>query len=138
LGVYGKHQVGYAVVDGCLRASLWYGSADSWVDLTPAGAWKSKAHAAHGVWQVGYAQVGYVYHASLWSGDAEFWVDLHQFLSQEFFSSEAHGICEDSGVIYVVGWGFNRVANRVEALMWVMSERDACLRAQGLGSSSLR
>jgi hypothetical protein len=33
----------------------------------------------------------------------------------------------------MVGWGFNRVANRVEALMWVMSERECLLACHAQG-----
>ena len=47
-GVGGGQQVGYAVVGGVGRASLWTGSAASWVDLNPAGATYSYAYGVYG------------------------------------------------------------------------------------------
>ena len=60
-----------------LRASLWSGTADSWVDLNPAGSTQCEANAISGGQQVGYARVGGVFRASLWSGTAASWVDLN-------------------------------------------------------------
>jgi MYXO-CTERM domain-containing protein len=64
-------------VFGSTRASLWSGTAASWVDLGPAGSWDSYASAISGGQQVGYADMGGVLRASLWSGTAASWVDLH-------------------------------------------------------------
>ncbi|MFO0375605.1 MAG: GC-type dockerin domain-anchored protein [bacterium] len=70
-------QAGYAVVGDVTRASLWSGTAASWVDLHPAGATESAAVAASGTQQAGYVVVDRVNRASLWSGTAASWVDLH-------------------------------------------------------------
>jgi hypothetical protein len=70
-------------VGGVTRASLWSGTADSWVDLNPAGSTESSAYAASGGQQAGQAQVGGVYRASLWSGTADSWVDLNPAGSSE-------------------------------------------------------
>jgi hypothetical protein len=64
-------------VGGVTRASLWSGTADSWVDLNPAGSTSSYAFAASAGQQAGYAVVGEAYRASLWSGTADSWVDLN-------------------------------------------------------------
>jgi len=77
-GVGGGQQVGYAhVMGGAINsASLWSGTAASWVDLHPAGATYSSAYGVGGGQQVGYAAVGGANRASLWSGTAASWVDL--------------------------------------------------------------
>lgn len=61
------------------HAGMWNGTADSWVDLNPAGAGYSRATGVSGNKQVGYATIGVhgLDHASLWSGTAESWVDLN-------------------------------------------------------------
>lgn len=59
------------------HASLWTGSAGSWVDLHPAGSTDSRANSTSGTQQVGYAFIGGSPHASLWSGTAASWIDLN-------------------------------------------------------------
>ncbi|MDW8309707.1 MAG: PEP-CTERM sorting domain-containing protein [Verrucomicrobiales bacterium] len=76
-GAWGTTQVGYADFGGFPRASLWSGTAASWVDLHPTGAAASIASGVWGANQVGEAIVGGAPHASLWSGSAASWVDLH-------------------------------------------------------------
>ncbi len=73
LGANGGQQVGYAGY----HASLWSGTAASWVDLHPAVANYSQADGIGGGQQAGYARVGGNDHASLWSGTAASWVDLN-------------------------------------------------------------
>jgi uncharacterized protein (TIGR03382 family) len=63
-------------VGGVRRASLWSGTADSWVDLSPVGATDSTVIAASGGQQAGVARIGDAFHASLWSGTVASWVDL--------------------------------------------------------------
>jgi hypothetical protein len=77
MGVSGGQQVGYAVINGVVLASLWGGSAASWVDLSPAGATNSYAVGVSAGQQVGQATVGGVDRASLWTGTAGSWVDLN-------------------------------------------------------------
>jgi hypothetical protein len=121
-GVQGGQQVGWATVGGADRASLWSGSAESWVDLNPAGATSSVAYGVYAGRQVGRADVGGVVRASLWTGSAASWVDLHAFLPSDFTLSHARGIWGDGVFTYVVGYGHNATAGRHEALMWVSPE----------------
>jgi hypothetical protein len=107
-------------------AALWTGTAASEVGLHPEGASQSGAYGVSAGQQVGYtadAQGGR--HAALWSGTAASWVDLHAVLPSQFplqFSnSTAQAIWHDAGFTYVVGYGFNSVFGRDEALMWVTS-----------------
>jgi T5SS/PEP-CTERM-associated repeat protein len=88
-GISGDNQVGWAMVAAWVagelhsfeHASLWTGTAESWVDLNPAGAYESAANAASGGQQVGWANLGdyprFDGHAGFWTGSAESWVDLH-------------------------------------------------------------
>jgi len=77
-GVADGQQVGRATVGGIGRASLWRGSAGTWVDLQPAEWASSVASGVGGGQQVGYVIDGAgVHHASLWTGSAGSWVDLH-------------------------------------------------------------
>src|ERR1043165_1218701 len=52
-GASGGQQVGRATVAGLERASLWNGTAASWVDLNPAASTQSWAYSASGVQQAG-------------------------------------------------------------------------------------
>ncbi|XVJ60187.1 MAG: hypothetical protein HEQ23_12635 [Tepidisphaera sp.] len=72
----GTQQVGAAFFGREAHASLWSGTAASWVDLHPGGA-QSYAWGASGAQQVGWATVEGWPHASLWSGTAASWVDLN-------------------------------------------------------------
>jgi hypothetical protein len=80
--VDGVQQVGDVQVGGSpsaqiSHASLWSGTAASWVDLHPAGASSSGASAIYGGQQGGSVFFGGAAHASLWSGTAASWVDLN-------------------------------------------------------------
>jgi hypothetical protein len=92
-GVSGDQQVGYAGVGGIPHASLWIGTAASWVDLTPVSATgNSYAYGVERGQQVGSTTVmaiHNVFHASLWSGTAASWVDLNPAGPTE---SEAFGV----------------------------------------------
>ncbi|MDO8587337.1 MAG: hypothetical protein Q7T82_09880 [Armatimonadota bacterium] len=95
-GVGGGQQVGCAYVDGfpvsSPHASLWSGTAASWVDLHPSPGFGSS-----GAWGVsGGQQVGYFdgppfwyLHAALWSGTAASWIDLNPAWS---YGSSACGV----------------------------------------------
>jgi len=61
----GDQQVGYARIGGTSRASLWLGSASSWVNLSGPG--ESVAYDTSGTHQVGYSLPG---GAAMWSGTA--------------------------------------------------------------------
>ena len=100
------------------RASLWSGTAASWVDLSPEGSSDSIAFAISGGQQVGYAFVNSTYRASLWSGTAASWVDLSAFRPPGFTTTFAQSISSDGVNISVAGYGFNTITNRDEALLW--------------------
>jgi hypothetical protein len=81
-GAGGNQQVGlvsalFGASTSAFHASLWTGSASSWVDLHPAGATESIAYATDGSQQAGRVTVGSIAHAGLWRGTAASWVDLH-------------------------------------------------------------
>ncbi|HKQ48477.1 MAG TPA: hypothetical protein VJZ71_10440 [Phycisphaerae bacterium] len=79
-GVGSGQQVGYAQVGptvGHSRASLWSGSAASWVNLHPTGMGYSLGRGADGGQQVGeYYPAGFP-RAAMWTGTAASYVDLH-------------------------------------------------------------
>jgi hypothetical protein len=58
------------------HASLWTGTAGSWVDLNPEGSTFSVANAIAGNQQVGQTAFEVTARASLWNGTAASWVDL--------------------------------------------------------------
>ena len=58
------------------HASLWTGTAASWVDLHPTGTTSSMARGVRDGQQVGRASVDAAARASLWTGSAASWVDL--------------------------------------------------------------
>lgn len=79
LGGYGGQQVGYIWFDPetVPLASLWNGTAESWVDLTPPNATRSWASAASAGQQVGYAIFDGILQAGTWSGTAASWTNFH-------------------------------------------------------------
>src|SRR3990172_2667089 len=66
-GVGGGQQGGSAWDGVQQRASLWTGTAASWVDLSPAGTAHSGVNGVSGGQQVGWATTAEGYRASLWS-----------------------------------------------------------------------
>jgi hypothetical protein len=99
----GNQQVGFATPLGSHdRASLWTGTAASWVDLEPAhtsGVFPivgSVANAVHGGQQVGtvtYNVFGVeVDHAGYWSGTAGSWVDLNPDTTTIYSASWANAV----------------------------------------------
>jgi hypothetical protein len=116
LGTSGTNQVGYVGVlsqgpFGGLdaTASLWSGTAASWVSLHPAVATTSEARGVFGTQQVGAASIGGVNHASLWNGTAESWVDLNPVgatLSEAFavFDGWQVGYAEIEGIRHASLW----------------------------------
>ena len=94
---------------GGSHALLWTGSAESVVDLHPAGFQVSSANAASGGKQGGYGNVGGVDHAVIWSGHAETVVDLHPSAYEYSFIMDMSGDRQ-------VGWG--KYSTERHALMW--------------------
>lgn len=70
-------QVGYTIIGGKQRASLWSGTANSWVDLAPANAVSSAAYGVDGGYQTGQVVLNGVQRASLWNGTSASRIDLH-------------------------------------------------------------
>ena len=103
-------------------ASLWTGSAASWVNLNPAGAISSQAYSVLNGVQVGVADE----RASLWRGTAASWVDLHAFVPAEFSTSAATDISSDGATLTIAGFGFNTITNRTEALIWRAPDPSGC------------
>ncbi len=101
-GVSGGQQVGSAFIGSNLpHASLWSGSAASWVDLHPVGGWtQSYANGISGGQQVGTVLWGGTSSASLWSGSAASFVSLNPWGAS---SSVGYGI---SGGTQVGGASF--------------------------------
>jgi hypothetical protein len=106
----GVQQAGYAISGGIERASLWMGTAASWLDLNPPGATESFINGANAGQQAGTAIVGGAIHASLWTGTAASRVDLHPAASP--FESEALGV---NGGYQV---GFATVNGALHASLW--------------------
>lgn len=76
-GTSGVQQVGWTGFDQFPRASLWSGSAGSWIDLHPNGAVRSIAYGTSGSQQAGRVSFNaFTYRAALWNGTAESWTDL--------------------------------------------------------------
>ena len=123
----GRAFVADAVMGASFHAGLWSGSAESWVDLHPAGATWSEAVGVCCVGgvaqQVGKAVVNGKDHASLWCGTAESWVDLHAFVPAGFDSSVATSIWSDANFIYVAGYAHNTQNGEGfdEALLWTQA-----------------
>ncbi len=110
-GIGAGQQVGYLPRSANIgHAALWTGSAASWVNLHPGGAWfSSYAHDADGGQQVGYVEGWDILHAALWSGSAASFVDLHP---SGWFGSTAWGISGGQQVGYVYSWDLNPRAGR--------------------------
>jgi hypothetical protein len=73
---FGGQQAGYAVVAGLQRASVWSGTAESWIDLHPAAATQSQASSISDGQAGGWAVVNRSVRASLWTNTAWNWIDL--------------------------------------------------------------
>lgn len=98
---------------GPSHALLWQGTANSLIDLHPAGWDASYAMATDGVRQVGWrerhtGQTGQF--ATMWSGSAKGWVDLHD---PTYSETNALGISGDEQV----GYGFLQ-GGGTRAVLW--------------------
>ncbi|HRI44069.1 MAG TPA: hypothetical protein PLL78_03880 [Fimbriimonadaceae bacterium] len=90
-GTNGTQQVGTVQIDPLGdRASLWSGTAASWVDLSPAGSTASEARGIDAHQQVGYARFGGDLQAGYWTGSPASWVSLHP--SGSYTSSMAFAV----------------------------------------------
>ena len=118
-GVSDGQQVGWAYFGGPYHASLWSGTAASWVDLNPSGSPFSQAWGVSCGRQVGQAYVGGTCRAGMWSGSASSWVDLHALVPNTIYgSSIAKGICVGGSEIWVVGSALRGDLSYNEAMFW--------------------
>ncbi|MFY9233673.1 MAG: hypothetical protein WAO58_04350 [Fimbriimonadaceae bacterium] len=87
VGTFGTNQIEHS-----WRATLWYGSAQSRVNLHPLGALQSSISATDGFQQVGTAvfRDPYRYVAGLWTGTAQSWVVLDPLGDRR--NSAAYGV----------------------------------------------
>lgn len=112
----GQEQVGYyrAAPGQPLRAVMWRGTAQSVVNLHPAGAHDSAATSAIPGLQGGWARFGPIgarlYNAALWSGSAESFINLHP---PGLLESQITGMVEGQQV----GWA-SRPGGTSHAAMW--------------------
>jgi hypothetical protein len=139
LAVHGEFQAGFSLFNAVAHAGMWNGTAGSWVDLRPAGSdgW-SMVMGMHEDLQVGFAEFNNRSRASLWSGSASSWVDLHALLGPEFTSSTAAAVWTDGATTHIVGWGFNGVLMRDEALLWTIPAPGTTLALFAAGVLSAR
>ncbi len=84
-------EVGTVIYGGYQHASVWNGSAASWVDIHPAGAWRSNVLGMSGDQLVGYAFVmGFQQdHACLWNTTTGSWIDLHPAGATSSYAEDA-------------------------------------------------
>ena len=76
----GAHQVGSGTPPPCCNghALMWFGTANSVVDLHPVSGYSgSSAFGVNGGQQVGEGTAGTLSHALLWTGSAQSVIDLH-------------------------------------------------------------
>lgn len=123
LAAHSGRQAGWAVAGppGRYHAALWSGSAESFVDLHPPTARDSWVNDLFGDYQAGWAYWP-TRKAVLWHGSAESAMELHSLLPPEYTHSEAEGIEVDAfGSVTVVGWAYNGMHGRNEAIVWQMA-----------------
>ncbi|QDV91911.1 hypothetical protein RAS2_30190 [Phycisphaerae bacterium RAS2] len=128
-GVHAGQQVGYAKFGITDRATLWNGSAESWIDLNPFGASSSRALGIHNGQQVGQIGVGSnSTRAAMWSGSAASFVSLHP-AGATF--SQAHGVYDGRQV------GEVRYGGSSRATLWNNSSTPLSLHPDWLASGSV-
>lgn len=108
MGVRGGHQAGWVTMDGSQghgrHASIWSGSAGTWIDLNPAVATGgSRIYGTDGATQVGLIFAEGQHRAGMWSGTADSYVSLHP---QEAEWSVAYGVSggTQAGCIRLADW----------------------------------
>ena len=117
------------------RAALWTGSANSRINLTPAGATGSEVNETQAGFQVGSVMFGTTWHAVLWAGNSNAWVDLHSSLPALYSSSYASDLAiATDGTLTICGTAYNSVALRSEAVAW---KSTVVLLAQDINSISI-
>ncbi len=65
----------YLFINEPPQACVWTGTADSVVNLSPAGVWSSEAHGVRDGIQVGWTEATDGVYAALWRGTADSYTD---------------------------------------------------------------
>lgn len=115
--VHGNQQVGTVLFGSSERASIWTGSAASWLNVHPAAfASSSSLAGTSGDQQVGQVRMldTGATHASLWTGIADSWVDLNP---DEVSESQCFGVSggQQVGMVRVDGGG---PGQDIHAALW--------------------
>lgn len=136
----GSQQVGYGILlianDQFEHALLWNGSADSAVDLNPAGFASSFAVATNDSVQVGFASatsIGDHDHAFLWTGTCASAVDLSALLPFSSTASDANFI-DAQGNIFGTATDLN---GNLHAVEWTPVPEPAAVTLIGLAALTL-
>jgi hypothetical protein len=109
-GIFASGQAGETTIAGVRRAVVWNSTAQTWRDLSPAGAFDSRAAGAKGDQQVGYVQrTGETQHAAMWNGSAASWIDLHPAAASQSYAFATDGTQQV---------GFANVEGAVHACVW--------------------
>src|SRR6185369_10955753 len=116
------HQSGWVAVNNGgftdeRHASLWSGSAATWVDLNPAGASDSICLAMFEDMEVGSANFGGQDRAFLWNSAANSYVDLSSYLPNKFADSYAENIWRDASGLFVTGFVYNNATHVYDAVL---------------------
>lgn len=95
--------------NGPMRAAMWNGTAESWVNLAPIGSTSSSALDIEEDVQVGYATIDGYNHASMWRGTASSWTDLHPEVATEsgilsISGDKAVGYARIDGIRHPIIW----------------------------------
>jgi hypothetical protein len=119
-GMVTGQQVGYARVSEAPlidHGAIWSGTAQSFIDLNPAGVTSSTLLATCGTAQVGSADGN----AGIWFGSAESFLSLAQFLPPgQYINSAATCIIERDGLLYVGGYAQSPTGGvHSEAFVWI-------------------
>ena len=117
--VHGDYQGGaVSLVPGLYRASLWYGTAESWVDLHP-GPPNLSSH-VNGAWDG--IQVGRLGRdAAVWNHSASSFENLGEFLPISYDASEAFSVVRDGDTVVVGGRASQplHLGSPFQAYIWV-------------------
>ena len=119
-GGSGGTQVGYVQVGptvGHYRASLWTGTAASWVNLHPAGTVYSIGYGGAGANQVGEVYTDGLPRASIWSGSSGTWINLHP--AGPWTNSSAFNMADGQQVGRTYAGGYNAALWSGSAASWV-------------------
>lgn len=112
-------QAGWAILDGFFNrhAVLWSGNPGSYTDLNPAGSPGSFLLGTNGQRHVGQVLN---FGAAIWMDSTpESVVNLQALLPGFFSSSQATGVYEENGQIYVSGWAYPAGGGNAQAFLWI-------------------